>query len=173
MTSLVGSKGLIELTLWCFPCTWTFCVPSDSGKICYILDGYDRPSEIVSLAYAFYPCRFFWKTCSYVKIVDDWFNTRYLIDILMVYHGLGSSAISDWVWSKTFVLDGTEYNYFSYCHSSGLFNWIVSLFRLVVLSLNGIRHSMVTSHHQPFNTAVSGTTIFVVRTSYMFTSFPS
>ena len=69
--------------------------------------------------------------------------------LLIIFHGFGRSAIGVWTWSNIFGLDGMEYNEFRDYRSSRIFNRRVSLLILLMLAFNGIRHSLVTGHHQP------------------------
>ena len=93
--------------------------------------------------------------------------------LFMVSGGWGCLAMSVFTCFTTVVLYGKENMQFFQCRPSGLFDSMVSVFRLLMLSFNGVRQSLATGYRQPFNTLAFDISILVVFPPYMFTSSPS
>ena len=74
-------------------------------------------------------------------------------------------------WCTTVLPIGTEQRAFIYCFIFLMFSSRVSVLGFGMFAFNGMRHSIVTGHHQPIITAASDILILAVRSSYMFNSF--
>ena len=90
-----------------------------------------------------------------MKVSDGWSNAWDFIDVVYGFWCIGVSGHDFCTWFTIVELVGIEYRGFIDCCTSILFNIRVSVLRLMMLTFNGMIHSLSTGHHQNFNTDAS------------------